>query len=275
MTLTAKTMEWLDQNRRRSYPMEREAWRMMVDPASGLDGVLLDAIVFDASADGTESLYVDSVSVSDDSTTVSMTYGSRQFSVSLSGGSASGCGSYEQVNMSSGSARMSFSFSSHAYLLDTVGKGSWKLGCRVLSTRVVTLSDGRGVDSIDVNGSNGVDKHDPGSADGEVVLEDGYRTSPVVNRGRVLVRVGKRYGLDPCKYDFGESGVTDCRRPLFFFCGQNAVNSGNVNIGGGMGVSVTQGRKYTVRDPSSKCNGMSIPCIEIVAGDELRHLCRP
>lgn len=107
------------------------------------------------------------------------------------------------------------------------------------------------------------------------MLEDGYRTSPIVYGGRVFVRVGRRYGLDPCHYDFGDASARDCRRPLFFFCGQNAINNGNIVLRGGRGISVMQGGTYEVNDPKSKANGRSVPCIEIVAGRELLDICRP
>lgn len=105
----------------------------------------------------------------------------------------------------------------------------------------------------------------PSVAAGDVLLEDGYRTSPIIHRGKVLVRVGKKYGLDPCRYISEDYEYADCKDPLFFFCGQNGVNNGNVAISGGKGISVTQGRKY-------RYNGMDIPCVEIVAGKELMDI---
>ena len=42
------------------------------------------------------------------------------------------------------------------------------------------------------------------------------------------------------------SAVSCNRKPLFFFCGQNAINSGNVVLKGGYGISVSQGRKPSV-----------------------------
>ena len=154
--------------------------------------------------------------------------------------------------------------------------GEWKLDSPVLDSRVVRVSDGIGVDGISVNGSEGVSGHDSASkASGDVVLEDGYRTSPIIYGGKVFVRVGRRYGYNPCKFDFGDAGSRDCRRPLFFFCGQNAVNNGNIVLRGGKGVGVSQGRSYTVMDAKSKCNGMTIPCVELIAGRELVDICNP
>ena len=141
---------------------------------------------------------------------------------------------------------------------------------------MVSLSDGFGIDGISVNGSSGVENHDvPAVVKGDVVLEDGYRTSPIVSGGKIFVRTGRRYGYDPCHYDFGDQGSVDCSKPLFFFCGQNAVNSGNIVLKGGKGVNVSQGRTYLVHDENSKCNGKSIPCIEITAGPELMEMYKP
>lgn len=280
MTLTDRSMEWLNQNRHRSYPMARDEWREKVSPESGLDCVLLDALAFDSDARGDETLELVSVSVTQESTSVTMRYGGRSFQVpALTGGETSGEGSYTTFRVTAqGSglraATLSLVFSSHAYILDAVGEGMWNLGCKVLESRVVRVSDGFGVDGISVNGSYGISGHNGAAvADGDVVLEDGYRTSPIVWNGRVFVRVGMRYGYDPCRYDYGDAGNRDCRRPLFFFCGQNAINGGNVVLKGGKGVTVTQGRSYAVR--SGTCKGKTIPCVEIVAGRDLLDVYRP
>lgn len=281
MTLTSKTMEWLNHNRHRSYPMERDQWREKASASSGLDCVLLDALLFDADASGTEVLTVESVVVGEDNTVVTMKYDIHSFSIVLSGGSLDGDGSFDRkVGVVKGiglrGASVSFVFSSHAFIKNSVGTGTFVLGCLVLPSRVVRLSDGMGIDGISVNGSSRVSGHDSCDvASGDVVLEDGYRTSPIIYDGKVFVRVGRRYGYDPCRYDFGDAGSRDCRRPLFFFCGQNAINNGNIVLKGGKGVSVSQGRSYTVRDANSKCDGMTIPCVEIVAGRELLDICKP
>ena len=281
MTLTSKTMEWLNHNRHRSYPMKRDEWREKASPTSGLDCILLDATLFDPDARGDESLIVSRVKVAENATRIAFIYGGRMFGVVLSGGEEIGDGSFELVRgvvEGSGTrgASVSLVFSSHAYIRSVVGDGEWKLDSPVLDSRVVRVSDGIGVDGISVNGSEGVSGHDSASkASGDVVLEDGYRTSPIIYGGKVFVRVGRRYGYNPCKFDFGDAGSRDCRRPLFFFCGQNAVNNGNIVLRGGKGVSVSQGRSYTVTDAKSKCNGMTIPCVEIVAGRELVDICNP
>lgn len=281
MTLTDRSMEWLNHNRYRSYPMRRDEWREKASPESRLDCVLLDALVFNADASGSEELILLEVDVVSARTRISMKYGNVPLTLEFGGGSLSGDGSFRvERGVWPGSnglhgATYTMVFSSHAYILDALGEGRWVLGCPAVRSRVVNLVDGMGVDRISVNGSAGVDGHDAaGAAYGDVVLEDGYRTSPVIYDGKVLVRVGKRFGLDPCKYDYGTAGSRDCRRPMFFFCGQNAINGGNVLLKGGRGVSVVQGRSYTVNDENSKCNGKTIPCIEIVAGQELLDMYR-
>lgn len=277
--MTSVYTEWLDQNRRRSYPMEREEWRSRVSSESGLDCILLDALVFDSDASSIGTLIFSKVEISRDATNVYLIYRGKTVTITLTEGLSSGEESYERVKLAVdvGGERMvtmSLAFSSHAYIRDMLADGIYDLNCSVLPTRVISLSDGYGVDALITNGSIGVAGHDAMSeANGDVVLEDGYRTSPIVHRGRVMVRVGKRYGLDPCHYDYGANGAKDCRKPLFFFCGQNAVNSGNILLKGGKGVSVQQGRSYVVK--SGSCAGKTIPCIEIVAGRELLDIYHP
>lgn len=281
MTLTSNAMEWLSQNRHRAYPMSREEWRRVASPTSGLDGILLDALAFNNDASGGEGLRMLRVEVGASHTTVEMEYDGSPFSIELSGGEESGEGSYETVRgVVRGSEMrgtfMSLSFSSHAYILATIGEGRWELGCPVLKTRVISLTDGMGVDGIYTNGSSRVPGHENAAlASGDVVLEDGFRTSPVIQNGKVRVRVGPKYGYDPCLYDYGEEGYVDCREPMFFFCGQNAVNNANVVLKGGPGISIEQGREYTIHDSSSHCTGKSIPCIEIIATRELLDMFGP
>ena len=281
MTLTTRSMEWLNQNRRRAYPLVRADWRRTNPPEAGRDAILLDALVLDADAMGTERLTLVAATVEHDRTTIRLRYGATDFAVALTGGVVSGEGSFaclRGVIRGSGAfgATVTLVCSSHAYLLENLGEGSWTWNCPVLPARVISLSDGAGVAGVKTQGSAGVADHETHStASGDVVLEDGYRTSPIVSGGRVFVRVGRRYGLDPCHYDFGDASSRDCRRPLFFFCGQNAVNNGNIVLRGGRGISVRQGGTYEVNDPKSKVYGKRIPCIEIVAGQELLDVCRP
>ena len=278
--MTTKYMEWLNQNRGRSYPMDGSEWRRKASPESGLDCVLLDALLFDADANGDEDLVVKSVTVESTGTTVVMAYGGREFSVRLVGGDESGEGSYECIRGAVGGsgargASMTLCFSSHAYIRGVIGDGTWEIGAKVLPSKVIRIGGGFGVDSIHTRGSSRV--HGAADAAGEVVLEDGYGTSPMISDGKVLVRVGKRYGLNACKYDFGSDGDVDCRKPLFYFCGQNGVNSGNVVIKGGKGITVKPGGTYRLRDGYQHgiIGNRDFPCIEIVAGKELLDIYRP
>ena len=260
--------------------MIRDEWREKVSPESGLDSVILDALVFNNDASGDEDLELVSVEVLPSKAMVTMRYSGSEFVIGdIEGGSTSGESSYDRRLMSlrgSGmrDATISIVMSSHAYMLDVLGTGRWDLNCRILKSRIISLSDGFGVDYIRTNGSACVEGHDsPSDAKGDVVLEDGFRTSPIIHNGRVQVRVGKKYGIDPCHYSCGGSGAADCETPLFFFCGQNAINRGDVYIKGGDGITVKQGRNYTVR--SGARAGRSIPCIEIVAGTALMENYRP
>ena len=276
MTVTDRAIGWLDQNRHRSYPLERDGWRRVASATSGLDCVILDAMLFDQCASVGEEMILDSIQVTHEKTVVEISYGAVKFNVETI---PDGTGrTYETVNLKFNvgdrSVSASMSFSSHEYILKNVGEGSWKFGCRFLKSRYVSLSEGSGVSGILSNGSSGVDGHEDGStATGDIILEDGYRTSPIIWNGEVFVRVGRRYGLDPCRYDYGDAGSRDCRAPLFFFCGQNAINGGNIVIKGGRGVSVSQGRTYEVRDRDSRMFGKSVPCVEIIAGKELSDIC--
>lgn len=280
MTLTDRSMEWLNQNRKRAYPCVRDEWRSLDVTAANhsLDSVLLDALVFDAESGLSKDLSIESVSVTPDKTVVEFNYGEYGFAAEFTGGSESGETSFEcktgKIDADGTSpVSLSLTFSSHAYLLDVLGEGEWRIGCRILPTRVLRMTDGAGVSRLSTNGSSKVDGHEEATdVTGDVVLEDGYRTSPIILNNKLNVRVGTRYGYDPCNYDFGDAGSRDCSVPLFFFCGQNAINSGNVVLSGGRGINVSQGGTYTIDDKASKCDGMTIPCVEIVAGRELLDL---
>lgn len=288
--MTTEMMGWLNQNRHRSYPMIRDEWREKVSADSGLDAVLLDALVFDSDSAKPRELVISKISISRESTTVLFSYGDKTFNINLgdsgdSGSSGSGGdeddGFVRMRGIVAGEGRnaaVSLVFSSHSYLKGLLPDGEWDIGCRVMPSRVISLSDGYGVDRISTNGSEGVEGHESAAdADGDVVLEDGYRTSPIISNGNVLVRVGRRYGYDPCGYDYGDAGSRDCRKPLFFFCGQNAVNNGNISLKGGAGISIAKGGSYKIRDDeeNSKCAGKTIPAIEIIAGQELMDLYKP
>lgn len=269
MTLTTKAVGWLDGNRYRSYPFDQDEWRAKVPADSGLDCVVVDALVVDVGHDaGASRLVVKKIEVGDDDTVVTVGYGSQSCDIAISGGEESGPESFEAVvgrfYLGGGMyASVTVHMSSHAYILSRVGAGTWDFGdgVRVMPARHVCITDGCGLMGVRTNGSANV--QGGGVATGDVLLEDGYRTSPVVEDGHVLVRVGRKYGIDPCHYPVNTQSE-DCSRLLFFFCGQNAVNSGNVNIEGGRGISVEQGGKYG-----------GIPCIEIKADKELLELYSP
>ena len=282
MTITDNTMEWLNQNRYRAYPMRFEEWREKASPESGLDAVLLDVQLFDNRAAGLGDLRLISVDITHERTQVAMEYANSTINLpALTGGEVSGPGSYISLRASIASPTapdckisLSLVLSSHAYLLDRIGVGHWDIGCRALPSRVVSMTDGAGVDGIITNGSLGVSGHEEAAAvSGAVVLEDGYRTSPIIRNGRVVVRVGARQGKNPCHYKRQSGEAIDCREPLMFFCGQNAINSGDVQIRGGKGINIEQGRLYTIK--TGALAGRTIPCVEIVAGDELLDTYQP
>lgn len=270
--MNSRHMDWLNQNRNRAYPLVQEEWRKHVDPESGLDCILLDALVVNAGIDPeSRKLYIKSIVTRPTKTTITINYAGENATVEMSGGSVDGPESFETIRGLWSHAEemgcavpIALVFSSHEYIYSKLGSFSRTFpdnGIPLMPTRQVNLTEGHGVSGIMVNGSANV--HGGGVISGDVVLEDGYRTSPVVQDGRVLVRTGSRYGIDPCHYPVDTRGK-DCSRLLFFFCGQNAINSGNVNINGGRGITVDQGRKY---------NG--IPCVEIKASKELLELYSP
>lgn len=268
MTLDAKSMGWLNHNRFRSYPMEREAWRDAVGAGSPLDCVLLDAVVFDAT-DGSEgrALVMTECDVGDDHTDARFSYGDIPFSVRLEGGETSGEASFESCRMtlevddSGVPVCLSMVFSSHAFVLEAAGRGRRTMRVPAMPSRIVRIPGGHGLDAIHVGGSAGA--AGGGDVSGDVVLEDGFRTKSVVRDGAILVKVGPGYGKEPCGSD--PDAEDQCSNLMFFFCGQNATGSksGNVALSGGRGVTVSQG-EYR-----------GTPCVEIVADSELMSIYRP
>ena len=270
--MNSRYMDWLNQNRHRAYPFVQEEWRKYADPESGLDCILLDALVVNAGIDPEpRKLYIKSVVSLPAKTIITINYAGDTTVVEISGGSVDGPESFETLRGSWShtggmgcAVPITLVFSSHEYIYSNLGSINRTFpgnGMPLMPSRYVNLTEGHGVSGIQVNGSATV--HGGGVISGDVVLEDGYRTSPVVQDGRVLVRTGARYGIDPCHYPV-DTRDDDCSRLLLFFCGQNAINSGNVNINGGRGITVEQGRKY---------NG--IPCIEIKTSKELLELYSP
>ena len=300
MAFTKRTADWYDENRYRSYPFRNdeglviktdnpETWTG-VELTRAPNCVLLGATVVDTRTEASEdsdcilkcSRYV----VSEESTSVFFSYSGKNFSFSLVGGEMSGDEAFQTISGElrdeawSRPVKISLTFSSHAFILSRVPLGTYKFSGTVLPSRVIILPTGSGVDGIVTNGSAKV--QGGGVATGTVVLEDGFRTSPVVHNGNVRVRIGPAYGKDPCHYDSGSPGNDPCDEFMFFFCGQNAVNSGNIVMRGGSGVSVTQGRMYVVKKEIPDGNGgvaasvgEAIPCIEISATTPLMNLYLP
>lgn len=300
MTLTTRSMGWLNQNRYRAYPFRNDEGLIQtktdLQSVTGVakeripDCVLLDALVIDTRKESEEtSLVATGYTVAADSTQVSFTYGGESFTLTLTGGAISGEKSFNRISgnlMPKGAGwtrpvQISLVFSSHACIHANVAEGTYAFTGTVLPTRIVRFPGGSGIDGLATNGSTNVQAG--GTATGTVVLEDGYRTMPVIQNGRVFVRVGPNYGLDPCHYAVESSSLgPGCDELLFFFCGQNAVNSGNVVLRGGPGVNVTQGRSYLVtrailNDDQSVAAavGEKIPAIEITATSDLLGLYRP
>lgn len=281
--MTHKTIDWLNANRFRAYPLV-EGPGLVAGGRIVPSCVLLDCLVFDTRPiDHVPEMEFTGFDVEEGRTVVSFSYDGMEAEYSISGDYPSGFVSVKSSG-AGGAPNQAFDiklvFSEHKYILDHVGIGSWRFRGRVMPSNVVSVR-ASGVSGLSVGGSSHVGPS--GTARGIVVLEDGFRTMPTVRNGNVVVRVGRKYGLDPCSYD-GRKSVPDakCDDHLLFFCGQNAVDSGNVVLRGGPGVSVSQGRKYTspVDIPDSYGNvgiraGESVPCIEISATSALLGIYSP
>lgn len=287
--MTEKTLDWLNQNRFRAYPFVNDA-RLLADGSRVPDCVLLDCLVVDTeTAEKVPVLTFNRYKVTENSTTVEFTYNGTPYSYTLEGGSLSGEGSFVKIN---GSAKEEFQgpkinislvFSSHEYIKSSVGEGEWSFNGHILPSKVISVR-ASGVEGIQTQGSYLVTDHDaPGVASGVVHLEDGYRTQPVIQNGVVQVKVGNNYGIDPCYYP-GAAAMEkqDCESLLLYFCGQNAINSGNITITGGDGVSISQGREYTAKEDILDTYGNigikageSVPCIEVIASSGLLKLYKP
>lgn len=286
--MTEKTLDWLNHNRFRAYPFVNDAG--LVSRGSRVpDCVLLDCLVMDTrSLADVPKMVFDEIVVGDDATVVHFTYAGDSYSYSI--GRQTSDDSLVRVDGSSVSGPvdellyMKFVFSSHDYILEHVGKGSWTFSGRILPSKIVSVT-ASGVMGLSVAGSlNVLGYEGSGVAKGDVHLVDGFRTQPVIQNGKVLVKVGTSYGEDPCHYAGQESSedTPACDRLMMFFCGQNANTSGNVVLKGGPGVAVQQGRDYTARrdilDTFGNVGiaaGESVPCIEVSASSELLRLYRP
>lgn len=283
--MTEKTLDWLNANRYRAYPFVNDEG-LVSDGVRVPTCVLLDCLVVDTThRDVPLDLVFTGIRVTEAETTIDLSYGGRTFSYAFSGGETSGEGSFAVVQTQSPeSVELHFRLvlSSHAYILEHAGIGQWSFRGRVLPTKIVSVP-ASGVSGLQVNGSEGEGLE--GIARGDVTLADGYRTMPVIKNGRVLVMVGTKYGKDPCHHVFPDNPdkSVNCQDLLLFFCGQTASTNGDVVIGGGPGVDVSQGRTYTAkRDvPDSTGTGIGIragervPCIEVKATPELLRIYTP
>ena len=285
--MTEKTLDWLNANRFRAYPFVNDAG-LLSDGKRIPDCMLLDCLVVDTRQAATaQSLTFTGLTVTTESSTITLTYGSRAFSYTFSGGTTSGEGSFFVVRAPSNTPTPTLHFrlvlSSHAYILEHAGTGRWDFRGRVLPTKIIA-SAASGVSSLTVHGSEGTfDRGEPGSIKGEIELKDGYRTMPTIQNGRIVVRVGTQYGEDPCHHDWGvHPSEEECAKHLLFFCGQTGSRDGDVALKGGPGVSVTTGRNYVARrdiiDSYGNVGiqaGESIPCIEVSATSELMRIYTP
>lgn len=291
--MTDKILDWLNHNRHRAYPLVNDDG--LVSGGGRIpDCVILDCLVMDTRP-GKESakLVFTKIQVSSPSTVVSFEYDGNEYSITLEEGvhdPLSDNTSTVRFNAAgSGMLYMKFVFSSHDYILENVGTGTWSFRGTALSSKVVAVA-ASGVMGLEAGGSAHVDgRSAPGVATGAVRLEDGYRTQPVIQNGKVVVKVGTPYGLDPCHYREDDQEYVDARRNttscgdlMFFFCGQNAVDTGDVELEGGPGVTVRQGGSYTakedIRDTYGNVGiaaGEAVPCIEVVADSSLLGIYRP
>lgn len=285
--MTSKTLDWLNSNRFRAYPFVNDRG-IIVNGARIPDCVLLDCMVMDTRdiQDPPELIFT-GITVEETYTDVFFSYGDIKTSYRIGSDPSSIEGTFVKVrgringDIPSRFVQMRFVFSSPSYIYNSVGTGSWQFNGKVLPTKVVSVK-ASGVSGIKTNGSLLI--QGAGTATGDVHLVDGCRTQPGIKNGKVIVQVGTKYGEDPCWYKKPpeESENVDCSDLMLFFCGQNAINSGDVSISGGPGVNVTQGRKYTAKhdiiDTYGKVGisaGESVPCIEIVATTDLLNIYRP
>ena len=290
--MTEKTLDWLNLNRFRAYPFVNDEG-LVCNGARIPDCVLLDCIVVDTRAlENIPEMIFTGYSITDDYTRVFFSYNGEAYSYDISSSAGDSETSIVKVegtglqNANNEYLYIKLVLSSHNYILQKAGKGQWTFKGKILPTKIIS-STVSGVSGISVNGSANVSGFEnSGTASGNVHLVDGFRTQPVVQNGKVLVKVGEHYGEDPCHYNEDtESDSNDgaiCDDLLLFFCGQNAVNSSNVVLQGGPGISIKQGGSYTAKSDIVDTygevgvrRGEKIPCIEVVASSELMRIYRP
>lgn len=284
--MTNKIIDWLNSNRFRAYPFVNDSG-IVIAGSRIPDAVVLDCMVMDTRKGVADPrLTFTGITITKEKTVVTFSYDGIHTEYSFSGGESSGDLSFHKVkgrittDIPENFVDITLVFSSHRYLLDNVGEGIWNFSGLIIPTKIISVT-ASGVSGIVTNGSKTV--QGPGTAIGNVHLVDGYRTQPVIQNGRVLVKVGTKYGYDPCHYPNQErDDKINCEDLMLFFCGQNAISSGNINIKGGPGVNISQGRMYTAKndiyDTYGKVGikaGESVPCIEISAAPELLRIYTP
>lgn len=290
--MTEKTLDWLNLNRFRAYPFVNDEG-LVCNGARIPDCVLLDCIVVDTRAlENIPEMIFTGYSITDDYTRVFFSYNGEAYSYDISSSAGDSETSIVKVegtglqNANNEYLYIKLVLSSHNYILQKAGKGQWTFKGKILPTKIIS-STVSGVSGISVNGSANVSGFEnSGTASGNVHLVDGFRTQPVVQNGKVLVKVGEHYGEDPCHYNEDTGSDSNdgaiCDDLLLFFCGQNAVNSSNVVLQGGPGISIKQGGSYTAKSDIVDTygevgvrRGEKIPCIEVVASSELMRIYRP
>lgn len=290
--MTEKTLDWLNQNRHRAYPFVNDDG-LVYNKKRIPDCVLLDCIVVDTrNHDKIPELVFTKIQVESNRTVVMFSYAGSDYSYTLlpsntdtSDTTITTVDGRLVSNLDNELLYIKLVFSSHNYILNEAGAGTWLFHGKVLPTKIISV-ESSGVSGIRVNGSSNVDGFDAqGTATGEVHLVDGYRTQPVIQDGNVVVKVGTMYGEDPCHYSNGldqEDAGTQCDDLLLFFCGQTGSTSGNVVIEGGPGVTVKQGSLYKAKEDISDTygnvgiqEGEEVPCIEIIASTDLLNIYRP
>ena len=296
--MTEKILDWLNHNRFRAYPFVNDAGLV----SGGVripDCVLLDCVVMDTRHGiSSPELVFKEIDVTNERTRVAFEYNGTAYSHTLTGGGGSsdlGESSIVRVDgtsiggLASEMLFVKLVFSSHDYILENAGTGHWNFTGRVLPSKVMAVT-ASGVEGLHVNGSahvQGFEGH--GVARGDVTLVDGFRTQPAIQNGKILVKVGTNYGEDPCHYRENDAYYvgqtheqTSCDDLMFFFCGQNAIDTGDVVFEGGPGITVKQGGTYAARYAIINTYGEvgieageRVPCIEVVATPGLLKLYRP
>lgn len=289
--MTKKTLDWLNSNKYRAYPLVNDGG-LLCGGVRAPDYVLLDCTVFDTNPDDSPDvrMKVTRYEVTDSFVAVTANYGGTTYNIVVPATATETSADGEEPGVvkvdatetdASGGEyrRVTFFLSTHAQVLESVGRGVWEFDGTVLPCKVARVN-ASGVMRLASNGCSG--ESGKSYAVGDVKLVDGYRTQPCVQNGRVVVKVGGRYGVDPCHYKWPDAvEETDCSNLMFFFCGQNAINSGDVAITGGPGVNVSRGEyeaKQDIEDTYGNVGiekGEKVPCIEFVATPDLINIYRP